>query len=217
MISQRHLHQESRRSLPPCIARRNQQALKHLGLAHCAARCQQQRGPEEFDDLLQESRVGLILGLERFDQQRGLRPSSYLLSRATGQILHYRRDRSRTIRIPWRLRDLYAAGMKIQREREQNRQPLLSDQDLATELSVRPERWLPPLRAMEPAGSRAEDEHLDWLKSVLHQVDGLAGTVLQAHLIEGQTLKDLDLAQAMNCSRSSLRLHLHEGVQLLQQ
>lgn len=54
-----------------------------------------------------------------------------------------------------------------------------------------------------------------WLKSVLHQVDGLAGTVLQAHLIEGQTLKDL--AQGMNCSRSSLRLHLHEGVKLLQQ
>ena len=49
---------------------------------------------------------------------------------------------------------------------------------------------------------------------MLHQVDGLAGTV-QAHLIEGQTIKDL--AQAMNCSRSYLRLHLHEGVQLLQQ
>jgi len=103
LISQRHLRQESRHGLPPCIARRNQQALKHLGLAHCAARRQQQRGPEEFDDLLQESQVGLIRGLERFDQQRGLRPSSYLLSRATGQILHYRRDRSRTIRIPWRL------------------------------------------------------------------------------------------------------------------
>ena len=36
---------------------------------------------------------------------------------------------------------------------------------------------------------------------MLHQLDGLAGTVLQAHLIEGQTLKDL--AQVMNCSRSS--------------
>ena len=46
-------------------------------------------------------------------------------------------------------------------------------------------------------------------------MDGLAGTVLQAHLIKGQTLKDL--AQAMNCSRSSLSLHLHEGLQLLQQ
>ena len=118
--------------------------------------------------------------------------------------------------------------MKIQREREQNRQPLLSDLELAKALSVRPERWAAAVQSHEasqvidlnatpgePASSRTEDEHLDWLKSVLHQVDGMAGTVLQAHLIEGQTLKDL--AQAMNCSRSSLRLHLHEGVQLLQQ
>ncbi len=46
-------------------------------------------------------------------------------------------------------------------------------------------------------------------------MDGLTGTVLKARLIEGQTLKDL--AQAMNCSRSSLRVHLHEGLQLLRQ
>ena len=123
------------------MARRNQHALNHLGLAHCAARRQQQRGPEEFDDLLQESRVGLTRGLERFDRQRGVHPSSYLLSRATGQILHYRRDRSRTIRISWRLRDLYAAGSKIQREREQNRLPSFSDQELAAKLLVKLERW----------------------------------------------------------------------------
>ena len=100
LISQHHLRHEYLRGIPPCIARRNQQALKRLGLAQCAACSQQQRGPEEFDDLLQESRVGLIRGLKRFDRQRGVHPSSYLLSRATGQILHYRRDRSRTIRIP---------------------------------------------------------------------------------------------------------------------
>ena len=44
---------------------------------------------------------------------------------------------------------------------------------------------------------------MDWLRSVLHQVQGKAGMVLQAHLIEGQSLKGL--AQALNCSRSSLR------------
>ena len=92
-----------------------------------------------------------------------------------------------------RLRDLDAAGMKIQREREQNRQALLSDQELADELLVRPERWAAAVQSHEasqvidlnatpgePASSRTEDEHLDWLKSVLHQGDGLAGTVLQA-------------------------------------
>ncbi len=179
MISQRHLRQESFRSLPPCIARRNQQALKHLGLAHCAARRQQQRGPEEFDDLLPESRVGLIRGLERFDRQRGLHPSSYLLSRATGQILHYRRDRSRTIDIDLHFLDLCAAGIKIQRDREQSRQLSLSDQKLADALSVHLKRWAAAVLShgasqlfdlstspVEPTQACEVDEHLDWLKRV---------------------------------------------------
>ena len=124
------------------------------------------------------------------------------------------------VRIPWRLRDLYAAGMKIQREREQNQQPSLSDQELADTLLVRPERWAEAVRShgvspLEPTQACEVDEHLDWLKSVLHQVDGLAGTVLKGHLIEGQSLKDL--AQVLNCSRSTLRLHLDEGLRLLRQ
>ena len=93
---------------------------------------------------------------------------------------------------------------------------------------VRPERWAKAVRShgvsqvvdlsaspLEPTHACEVDEHLDWLKSVLHQVDGLDGTVLQAHLIEGQSLKDL--AQALNCSRSSLRLHLHAGLRLIRQ
>ena len=50
---------------------------------------------------------------------------------------------------------------------------------------------------------------------MLHQVEGKAGMVLSARLIEGQSLKDL--AQALNCSRSSLRLYLNEGLGLLRQ
>ena len=57
------------------------------------------------------------------------------------------------IRIPWRLRDLYAAGMKIQREREQNQQPSLSDLELATALSVLPERWAEAVKSMGSARS----------------------------------------------------------------
>ena len=151
-----------------------------------------------------------------------------MLSRATGQILHYRRDHARTIRVPWRLRDLYAAGMKIQRERVQSQLSSLRDQELADALSVRPERWAAAVLShgasqvvdlsaspVEPTQLCEIDEHLDWIRSVLHQVDGLTGTVLKAHLIEGKSLKDL--AQALNCSRSSLRLHLHESLRLLRQ
>ena len=91
--------------MPVAVRHRNQQILQHLGLAHLVAKRQQQQGPEDFDDLLQEARLGLIAGVERFDASRGLKPSSYLISRANGQVMHYRRDRAAMLRIPWRLRE----------------------------------------------------------------------------------------------------------------
>ena len=68
---------------------------------------------------------------------------------------------------------------------------------------------------MEPTQPCEDDEQLSWLKSVLHQVDGMPGKVLQAHLIDGQSIKDL--AQEFNCSRSTLRQQLKEGLALLRQ
>ena len=43
-------------------------------------------------------------------------------------------------------------------------------------------------------------------------MEGKTVMVLQAHLIEGKSLKDV--AQALKCSRSSLRFHLNEGLEL---
>ena len=100
------------------------------------------------------------------------------------------------------MRVFYSAGMKIQRERErereQNQLPSFSDQKIAAKLSMKLElrvaavqnhgaRKVADLFASpgEPASSCAEDENLDWLRSLLHQVEGKAGMVLQAHLIEG--------------------------------
>ena len=68
---------------------------------------------------------------------------------------------------------------------------------------------------LESQQACAKDEHLDWLRSVLYQVEGKVGMVLHAYLIEGQSLKDL--AQAPNCKRSSLHLYLNEGLGLLRQ
>ena len=101
---QRH---EQRRCLPTGTKERNQKVLQHLGLVHCVATRQRQRGPEERNDLLQEACLGLIQGVENLNPSHGFRPSSYLMSRANGQVLHYRRDRSRMVRIPWRLQDLF--------------------------------------------------------------------------------------------------------------
>ena len=118
--------------------------------------------------------------------------------------------------------------MKIQREREQNQQIALSDLELAGALSVRPERWADAVEAhgashvldlsaspVDPIQPCEEDEQLNWLKSVMHQLEGMPSKVVQAHLIERKSIKDL--AEKWKCSRASLRLHLNEGLGLLRQ
>ena len=80
---QRH---EQRRCLPPGTKERNQKVLQHLGLAHCVATRQRQRGPEVRDDLLQEACLGLIQGVENLNPSRGFRPSSYLMTERTVRI-----------------------------------------------------------------------------------------------------------------------------------
>ena len=138
---------EQRRSLPKSILERNDAVLEHLGLAHHAAIHQAARYPGEQDDLVQEGRVGLIHGMANFDPQRGFRISTYVLARVHGQIMHFRRDRQHTMRIPWRLKDLHSRGMRLQGQRLQQRLEPLDERGLAASLNVSPQRWRESLMA----------------------------------------------------------------------
>ena len=87
------------------IQSRNRAVITPSGLARHVSRQESQKGAESAEDLFQEAYLGLVRGMEQFNPNLGYKPSSYLVRRCRGQILHYRRDRARTIRIPWRLRD----------------------------------------------------------------------------------------------------------------
>lgn len=132
---------EQHRPIPASIQKRNGLVLQHLGLAHHAANQQLPRGGGEYDDLCQEARLGLVKSLDRFEPSRGHQVSSYAIPKATGQILHYRRDRMHTLRIPWRIKDLHTRGMRLQEQRLQAGQAAFSDADLAAALGVAPQRW----------------------------------------------------------------------------
>ena len=133
---ERQRRHERRRPIPPHILQRNDTVLKHLGLAHLGANRQLHNGSGERDDLVQEGRYGLIRALERFEACRGHRLSSYAMPRIVGQIRHFRRDRLHTLRIPWRLGDLHARGMKVQDKRLHAGLRKLSDEELADQLGV---------------------------------------------------------------------------------
>ena len=140
-LAQRRLRRERRRPLSRAILERNERVLHHLGLAHLAAQRQIGRGSGEYEDLLQEAQIGLIRAAEKFDPRVGTRISSYVMPLAIGQIMHFRRDRERCLRIPWRLSDLHAKGARLQECRQHQHKPALTDAQVADALGVRTERW----------------------------------------------------------------------------
>ena len=227
MINQHQQRHEQRRPLPDALRRRNQRILQHLGLAHLVAKRQRQQGPEEYDDLLQEACLGLVAGVERFDASRGLKPSSYLLSRANGQVLHYRRDRAATLRIPWRLRDLAVRAGRLRDGLSQDNQPPLSRQCLARRLGVTETRLQEAFKALhctrnqsldamacELADERAVDDQREWLVKAMVELEQDQRRLLQAHLIDGQSLREL--AQRQNMRPGGLRAVIQAGIARLQ-
>ena len=140
-LQQRRIRFEQRRKLPVSIQQRNAQVLRHCGLAHLATHRQLGRGCGEHDDLLQEAFLGLIQGSERFEASRGNRFSSYAMRLATGRIQHFRRDRVRCLRIPWRLDALHAKAIRLQEQRAHAQRPPFSDHQLASTLGVSLDRW----------------------------------------------------------------------------
>lgn len=219
-IRQGRIRREWRRSLPEAIRHRNGEIVSHLGLAHHVAGRQSTRGHGEWDDLVQEASLGLIAAVEGFDRSRGHQLSSYAVSRANGQILHFRRDRQSTIRIPWRLRSLYGRGMRLQEQQWQAHGAHLGEDALIAKLEVSRERWRQAVQAheqeevlsldgprVEPGAAvgevvtgldrlaapqvAAEDPQQQWLHQALPQLQPEQRRWLLAHWVEGVSLRAL--------------------------
>ncbi|TAD78629.1 MAG: RNA polymerase sigma factor SigF [Oscillatoriales cyanobacterium] len=104
--------------------------------AHWVAQCQ-----ESYEDLLQIGSIGLIRAIERFDATKGNAFSSFALPYIRGEIQHYLRDRSGSIRIPRRWLELQqqAATMTRTLRVELSRQP--TEAEVATALGIELSEW----------------------------------------------------------------------------
>ena len=95
---------------------RNRLVLINRGLVEKIAGRYSQDGAEEFEDLVQVGTIGLIKAIDRYNPAKGTAFSSYAVPYIRGEILHHRRDKAVTIKIPrsWsdrftQLRQLYDA------------------------------------------------------------------------------------------------------------
>lgn len=217
---------EERRDLPPALRQRNTSVLFHLGIAGMIASRQSQRGPEQRDDLEQEARVGLIRGWERFDSQRGVMPSTFLSAAANGQVLHYRRDRANMIRVPWRLRDTYVKGQKLQQQQLQRGGPALVDAQLADALNISDQRWreacssqqaqrMVSIDSIQEQASGPEHDDLEerWLDCALQLLKPQQRQLLQRHFIEGDSVRRI--ASDTGVPQCQLSNNIRTAVQML--
>lgn len=81
---------------------RNRLVELNMGLVRKEAHHWRHQCNESYDDLLQIGCLGLIQAIERFDVTRGLAFSSFAMPYIRGEIQHYLRDKSPTMRIPRR-------------------------------------------------------------------------------------------------------------------
>ena len=108
--------------------------MTHVPLAQRQARRFAVRHGLEYDDLLGPAYEGLCKAALGFDPSLGHRPSSYVVPKVQGELLHHLRDTGFVLQISHRLRELWLRA----------REPLargLSDEQIASELGVPLALW----------------------------------------------------------------------------
>ena len=96
---------------------------------------------ETYDDLIQIGSLGLIRAIERFDMGKGVAFSSFAIPYIRGEIQHYLRDKSCTLRIPRKWLDQRRKSISFVRKfrEEHNRQP--TDREIASYLEIPLKEW----------------------------------------------------------------------------
>lgn len=113
----------------------------NLGLVRKEAYHWANQCSEAYEDLVQIGSIGLIRAIERFNIDRGHAFSSFAVPYIRGEIQHYLRDKSPTVRMPRRWLVLYNQGCKaIQPLRVKlRREP--SDREVADEINIQVSEW----------------------------------------------------------------------------
>ncbi len=125
----------------PSIQLRNKLVRLNTGLVRKIAHRVSRQCAEPYEDLEQIGYLGLIRAIERFDPGQGCAFSSFAVPYIRGEMLHFLRDRSTTVKIPRRWQDLQKASQAFQLEltRRYGRQPL--DHEIAGALGIEVEEW----------------------------------------------------------------------------
>lgn len=120
---------------------RNQLVELNIGLVRKEAHHWTNQCTESYDDLLQVGSIGLIRAIERFDMSKGHAFSSFAIPYIRGEIQHYLRDKSPSVRIPRRWQALQRQAVWIIRDFQAQHRRTPSDLEIAAALEISIEEW----------------------------------------------------------------------------
>lgn len=82
-----------------------------------------------LEDLVQVAAIGLIQALDRFDPSRGVKFTTYAVSTVIGEIKHYFRDCTWSVKVPRRLQEIAANLTRVDEAlyRKLGRSPTVSE------------------------------------------------------------------------------------------
>lgn len=120
---------------------RNRLVELNLGLVRQEAYRWVQRCPESFEELVQIGSLGLIAAIDRFEIERGKAFSSFAVPYIRGEIQHYLRDRSSTVRVPRRWSELHQQIEPLRQKMQQDLGRSPSEMELMEALGLSFEEW----------------------------------------------------------------------------
>ncbi len=125
----------------PSIEVRNQLVRLNVGLVRKIAHRVSHQCAEPYEDLEQIGYLGLIRAIERFNPNQGTAFSSFAVPYIRGEMLHFLRDRSSTVKIPRRCQELQKQGQKVREELATKLGRLPKEREIAQELGVSISEW----------------------------------------------------------------------------
>jgi RNA polymerase sigma-B factor len=125
----------------PSAQLRNQLVEMNFGLVrkeayHWINQCQ-----ESYEDLVQVGSLGLIRAIERFEISKGNAFSSFALPYIRGEIQHYLRDKSPSVRIPRRWQALQRQALHAIRALQADLKRSPTDVEIAEALDIEVSEW----------------------------------------------------------------------------
>ncbi|MGV0023855.1 RNA polymerase sigma factor SigF [Phormidesmis priestleyi] len=125
----------------PSSYTRNQLVELNFGLVRKEAHHWIHQCTESYEDLLQVGCIGLIRAIERFDMSKGHAFSSFAIPYIRGEIQHYLRDKSPSVRIPRRWQALQRQAVWVARDLHGKLHRNPTDAELADALEISLCEW----------------------------------------------------------------------------